>query len=253
MGAADVLCLQEVSVNMLLPDGSHDDQVNSLNKLFPDYEGFFSAAIDRLSPHSNEREQYGNLILSKLPVNSVFHHPLPQPAHAGVKQMPRILTQVNVSTSTQSLRIMSTHLAYHSKPQRLAQSQRILDIHDEVLALSAAPPLLTEDGPYSQLERQTSCVICGDFNFLSSSEEYKLFTQNSNNNLRLLDAWQQQHPNDPQPPTCGIYDAEQWEEGPHCRDFMFISPDLGEQIADVCVNTQTNASDHQPLKIEFSI
>ena len=59
------------------------------------------------------------------------------------------------------------------------------------------------------------------------------------------------HPDRPHDPTCGIYDHAQWPEGPHCRDFFFVAGDCVRVVSSMRVNTETDASDHQPLMIEI--
>ncbi len=252
MGDMDVICLQEVSVNMLLPDGSKHDQVKELSALFPGYTAFFGVALDRLSDDGQSREQFGNLILSRLPVHSVFYHPLPQLADGLIKQMPRQLTEVTVQTASGPLRVMTTHLEFHSVAQRQAQTKRIIDIQAGVSALLAEPPLAVKDTPYAELPRPASCIVCGDFNFLTDAPEYELLTNNTQGEEQFVDAWGLAHPAAPHAPTCGIYDAAQWPQGAHCRDFMFITPDLAHSVVGMKVDTVTGASDHQPVLLELT-
>ena len=251
MGEADVICLQEVSVNMELADGSTTDQVQELCRLFDGYASFFGVAVDIAVTAfaSGERAQYGNLVLSRLPVQSVFYHLLPQPADGCIKQMPRQMVEITVETPNQSLRIMTTHLEYHSEAQRYAQTKRLMEIQSEVVSLESDPPCAQPKGPYAKLERPGNCIVCGDFNFLQDSPEYRLVTNSASPEFRLIDAWTSINPNEPHPPTCGIYDSQQWPQGPHCRDFIFVSTGLVDQITQVSVDIDTNASDHQPLEI----
>ena len=141
-----------------------------------------------MSKDGQQREQFGNLVLSRLPVHSVFHHPLPQPADGHIKQMPRQLIEVTVKTRLGLLRIMTTHLEFHSAEQRFAQSGRIMDIQAEMLALEKDPPLAVENTPYSQLTRPSSCIVCGDFNFLTDSPEYELLTSERLGSTSFVDA-----------------------------------------------------------------
>ena len=69
----------------------------------------------------------------------------------------------------------------------------------------------------------------------------------SNGRAGLKDAWTTAKPNQVHAPTCGIYDHEQWAEGPHCRDFFFVCEELADCIEDIFVDTETRASDHQPI------
>ena len=70
---ADVICLQEVA--RFMPDldqGAADDQIMVLARLFPDYEPIFGTAINLAGQGAGQRRQFGNLILSRLPVIQSF-------------------------------------------------------------------------------------------------------------------------------------------------------------------------------------
>lgn len=253
MGKPDIICLQEISVNMILQDGSIDNQVRTLSCLFDGYTHFFGKAVDTLASDHSRREQFGNLILSRFPVYNVFYHPLPQPPDGPIKQMPRQMVEVVVQTPSAPLRVMTTHLEYHSALQRRAQVKRIVAIQSEVSALENDPPTAEASGPYAQVIRPSTCVICGDFNFLTDSTEYREFTNAQTQRQSLIDAWTLANQGRPHPPTCGVHDTLQWPQGPHCRDFIFITPNLENSVTNMTVNTTTNASDHQPLMLNLNI
>ena len=95
----DVLCLQEIAVNYprLGGNASHD-QPALLAELLPGFQLFFGAAVDEFGPEG--RQCFGNVIASRLPVARVQHHPLPWPADAGVRSMPRMCTVVTAVSYT---------------------------------------------------------------------------------------------------------------------------------------------------------
>ena len=67
----DALCLQEVAVNYLNLTGTKQPNQPALVKqLLPGFEVFFSPAIDELSPCGTMRQQFGNVIATRLPVFS---------------------------------------------------------------------------------------------------------------------------------------------------------------------------------------
>jgi len=249
----DIVCLQEVSIDMLLRDGSYADQVDELAALFPGYCPVFGAAMDVWMQGQRGRARYGNLILSRYPVQSVFLHSLPQPQDEARKQMPRQLTEVSVTSPSGTLRLMTTHLEFHSEVQRLAQAKRIMEIQADVAALMDTPPLSTKDGPYARFDRPATSLLCGDFNFMPGSQEYLSICEPSNAQPALHDAWLIANPNTAYAPTCGIHDSEQWSEGPHCRDFMFVSADLTGAVRSMFIDEKTAASDHQPLVLELDM
>ena len=246
----DVICLQEVSRNCGLKDNTKPDQLKQLTSLFQSYIPFYGPAYDVLRDSENQREQFGNIILSKLPVLSSFNHILPQPANSSFRHMPRQVTEVTVQTPFFPVCIMTTHLEYGSQDQRYEQVKRILSIKDDIDKLSSNPPTIQEKSPYDKLERSNKFVICGDFNFKTNSKEYDLLT--SQNHETLIDSWTHLNPNLDHAPTCGIFDKKQWPDGAHCRDFAFISQNLKNNINSIMINEETDASDHQPLVLRIA-
>ena len=75
----DVFCLQEIARNFPEMAGSAgEDQVEELKKAMPGYEAFYAPGVD--IPGKKGRRQFGNLILTRLPVGRVMRHQLPWPA-----------------------------------------------------------------------------------------------------------------------------------------------------------------------------
>ncbi len=254
MGDPDVICLQEVSRNLPLFDAdTAADQVAELACLFPRHEVIFGIAIDAAGAGSTPRWQYGNVTLSRLPVVSVFHHALPQPVQAGVRQMPRQVSEVTVATGSGSLRIMNTHLEFHSLAQRLAQIERLRELHLQASAHARNPPDYDDSGSYRFLDRPESCVICGDFNIEVESPEYAaMLAPAEDGAVCFQDAWRICHSERSHKPTCGVHDTVQWPQGPHCRDFFFVAGAASRAVEAVYVDTETNASDHQPLMLSIA-
>jgi endonuclease/exonuclease/phosphatase family metal-dependent hydrolase len=254
MGEPDVICLQEVSRHLpLFGAGFAVDQIAELDDLFPGYEAIFGIAIEAAGEGSEPRWQYGNATLTRLPVVSVFHHALPQPPHAGVRQMPRQVSELTVKTGSGSLRVMNTHLEFHSLEQRLAQIARLRELHLQAAAHAHNLPDYDDSGSYRFLDRPESCVICGDFNIETGSPEYTaMLAAAGGDALCFRDAWRLAHADRPHDPTCGVHDTVQWPQGPHCRDFFFVAGAAARAVLDVCVDTETDASDHQPLMLSIA-
>lgn len=243
-GSPNVICLQEVCRFMPELDGSGADQVEILAAAFPGTTPIFGAAIERGG------SSFGNLILSRLPVVQAFRHPLPQPADPQVRHMPRQATEVTVTSARGPLRIVTTHLEFHSERQRQAQMRRLRSLHAEIAENERTPGVTPPDGPYAAIPRPAGCVICGDFNMVAGDAVYtETVSPFADGTPDLLDAWRRFHPGTPHDPTCGIFDTAQWPQGPHCRDFFFVTPDVAARIETLAVNTETDASDHQPLRL----
>ena len=250
----DVICLQEVSRYMPLPDGSNTDQYEELKALFPNFESVFGAAIDTEIDGQENRGQFGNMILSKYPIQSVFNHPLPQPADPDAKKhMARQCIEVTIEMENKSIRVMTTHLEFHSFIQRSAQAEKILFIQSQVENLQNFAHPTDKEGPYKPLKRPSECIVCGDFNFEVNAPEYKTMTSPKLLNDQFHDAWVVAHPDKDHAPTCGIFDHIQWPEKSHCRDFFFITDSLKNSLKEISVNQISQASDHQPVTIRLEL
>lgn len=254
MGDADVVCLQEVAQHVR-GIGGGGDNVAALCGHFPGWHAVFGPAFDRAPAAPGEpRSRFGNLVLSRLPVLQSFTHPLPQPADPTTKHMPRQATEVVVAADGGPLRILTTHLEFHSEAQRLAQARRLLALHEEVRDAERHPPRAPAAGPYAAAPRPVTTVLCGDFNFETDAAAYQALTAAPDDaGARFVDAWPRANPGIPHAPTCGIHDRVQWPQGPHCRDFFFCTPDLTDRLVTLRVDTRTDASDHQPLLLELSM
>jgi endonuclease/exonuclease/phosphatase family metal-dependent hydrolase len=236
LGEADVICLQELARHDPAFAGGAD-QVAELQALFPGYEALFGPALVR------GRRQYGNLLLSRLPLLQAFNHLLPHPAAGGTKHMQRQAIEAVVQTRAGPLRVMTTHLEYYSATQRAAQIERLRLLQQEVADNEAQPPKAATS-PYDALPRPASLVLCGDFNLLPHEKEYAQLFQPP-----LLDAWRALRKGEAHPPSTGVHDRVQWPMGGHCRDYFAVSADVAARIAALEADLATDASDHQPLRL----
>ena len=252
-GLPDVLCLQEISRNYPSTDDGAD-QVKELENFFPDYESFFGAVHDRSGGKEKTRKQFGNLVLTRISPVQVLNNLLPSPADKNVRFMSRQIAEFIIPAKTTDLRVMTTHLEFFSKIQQLAQIQRIREIHEEASCQFHNPGRDMPDTPFEFVRRPENTIICGDFNFVPDSKYYRKMTASfSDKNMDLVDAWRTRQKGFSNPPTCGIFDLKQWKKGPHCRDYFFISQSLVRKINQVSVNTETDASDHQPIRLVLDV
>jgi endonuclease/exonuclease/phosphatase family metal-dependent hydrolase len=238
MGECDVLCFQEIARrDPAFGDGA--DQVAELEALFPGYAAIFGPGLVRGARH------YGNLILSRLPVLQVFNHLLPHPAAPGIKHMQRQAIEGVVETRGGPLRVVTTHLEYYSPAHRAAQIERLRMIQEEVAGNETQPPKAAAS-PYDPVPRPASLVLCGDFNLLPDDAEYAALFR-----APWVDAWRQARPGEPHPPTTGLFDRKQWPMGGHCRDYFAVTADVAARIAAIDADLATDASDHQPVRLEL--
>jgi len=254
---ADVLCLQEVAVNHPgLPGGAPMDQVAWLKGLFLGYEAIYGIASDL--PDENRmpggRRQFGNLILSRLPVLQAFRHLLPWPADPAVPSMPRVAVEAAIEAPEfpgGALRVIATHLEYYSASQRSAQVAALRTICDEGHAHALRPRSAEDaDPPFAVLPRGEGCVLCGDFNSPAGAPEHAPL-QRPGAAPALRNAWEIAHPAAPPAPTFGVHDRRYIAE-PACYDFFFVSENIAGRVRDVVVDGGTDASDHQPILLEIN-
>ena len=255
IGASDVICLQEVTrQSKLSKSGSKKPGSNiefygladELAEQFPDYEMFYVAAVDR--PDAEGRYYFGNMILSKVPVDFMFSHKLPQPPDPTTRTMPRQALELFVRFDDAPLRIVTTHLEFFATGQRKAQLEYLIRYQKECCERHSKPSP-SGTGSYVSPPETDRTIVCGDFNMEVGTDHYKYFTSQDSG---FVDAWSSMHQGKPHPPTCGIYDLEQWPDGEHCRDFFFLSPSMTPFAAELTVNTETQASDHQPMKLKIT-
>lgn len=247
----DLLCLQEISDNYpgLLGNPGHD-QPSLLRELLPGFQLFFGAAVDEFSP-DGQRRRFGNLIATRLPLVQVQHHVLPYPADGEVRSMPRMCTVLTVlDPALGPVRVMTTHLEFYSKPQRMAQALALRELHAQACAHAAAPPRPGQDGSPFQGRRHTAqAILCGDFNLSPHEPEYGVLTAPLADG-RLWDSWRLLNGEAPHPPTFRLYDQSHGPDPVAC-DFIFVSDALKDRVRRLEVDGATQASDHQPLALEL--
>ena len=247
----DVLCLQEISVNYPgLQGNPGPDQPAVLRELLPGFQLFFGAAVDEFGS-AGGRSQFGNMIATRLPVAQVQHHSLPYPADPGVRSMPRMCTVLTVLDPVLGpIRVMTTHLEFYSRSQRMAQAGALRELHMQACAHAAAPPLPSDDGWPSRTKIHTpNAILCGDFNFQAHEPGYPQITAPGAHG-RLWDSWRLLHGDAPHPPTFRLYDRKYGPEPVAC-DFVFASDGLKDKVRHFDVDSTTQASDHQPLAVEL--
>jgi len=148
---------------------------------------------------------------------------------------------------------------YFAAKQRTAQVNYLAEHHQECIARNQSPSPEGGEEQFASLAETSRAIYCGDFNLTVDSDDYQTMTgrvagsEINNGKPALVDCWRHVYGNKPHDPTCGMYDRVQWQEGPHCRDFFFASPDVAEHVSSISVETSTAASDHQPLKITIDV
>lgn len=284
MADFDAICMQEVAVNYTALTGTaHPNQPAIVKQLLPGFEVFFSPAIDELSPCGTMRQQFGNLIATRLPVRQVQHTPLPYsnpPTAQPTPSMQRIALTCTVQAPWGPVRLMTSHLEYYNQVMRLAQTRALRDLHLQGCAWAGQPSKTEQGTPYQPKPLTIDTIICGDFNFEPDSEEYAAMIQTvdgqagakqtgakqtgakqtgeaqtgaaqTETKCHLVNSFDVLHPGKPYPSTFRIFDRTYGPEPVGC-DFFFVSDSLVHRVKGFAVNQVTQASDHQPVLLELA-
>lgn len=152
--AAHVVCLQEVDRHF--GDRSNNlDQGLALSRAL-DMQVVYGASVTR-SPRNGRPREYGNAILSHLPILSHELHPLP----SGSEQEPRSAQRVLLELDGGALWVVNTHLSHASAEDRRAQAAAVRALVDDEMG---------------------TAVIAGDFNADNDAPELAPLSD-------LRDAW----------------------------------------------------------------
>ena len=249
----DVACFQEVAINYATLTGSSgENQVEMLQGEFPGYTAIFGVAVD-VPDDAGGRRQFGNLILSRLPVLQTYRHTLPWPAESGTPSMPRIAIEAIVDAPGGPVRVTTTHLEYYSARQRVAQVARLRELHVEACEHARAKSSAQyRSGPFQPFARPTRAILTGDFNMKTSDPAYaNLLEPFEGKTPRYVDSWTAAHGGEEHPPTFCLHGKE-YAKDPYCCDFVFVSEDLVPRLKSVRVDVDTQASDHQPVIVELA-
>ncbi|AUN94957.1 endonuclease/exonuclease/phosphatase family protein [Pseudazoarcus pumilus] len=252
MGGADVICLQEVVRGF--PDLASDpvDEVAALVAAFPGHEAVFGAGVDVPGTYGG-RGQFGNLLLSALPVGAVSRHALPFPADAGVPGMPRCCVEAVLAAPSGPLRVLTTHLEYYSALQRRTQIMALRQLQEEAAghAGTAATSRRDANPAFVRQPRPLEAVICGDFNMEPDSPDYALMAEpTADEGVGWVDAWCEANGALAHDPTVGLHGAD-WPDRQYCCDYFWVSQRIAPRVRAVAVETATPASDHQPVVLEL--
>ena len=245
LGDPDICCFQEVAVNFPALAGSKgEDQAMLLAHAFDGYWAHLVSGVD-VPDGTGHRRRFGNMILSRLPVQQVFRHSLPWPAEDDVASMPRVAIEAVIDAPWGSLRVTTTHLEYYSAKQRTAQVARLRELQAEAVGHSRARPSPRYDsGPFHPFPRPASSILAGDFNMKADDPLVAELLKD------YRDAWQIAHPGEAHPPTFCLH-GKDYGSAPYCCDFVFVTEDLAPRVKAVRVDVDCQASDHQPVLVEF--
>ena len=254
MADADVICFQEVARNFdTLAGSAGEDQFAHLAAAFPGYTAIEGVAVDAPGERGTRR-QFGNLLLSRLPLRQAWRHLLPWPADASHADMQRIAIEVVIEApGLGDLRVTTTHLAYYSAAQRLAQVNALRDQHAVAQGHQQPPERAdTSRGPFHWTHRPGACIVTGDYNCEPGSPGHaRMLAPFDDGTPAFRDAWTVAHPGKEHVPTVGLFDTVQWPRQFAC-DFVFVSAELAPRITACEVDQASDASDHQAVVLTLA-
>lgn len=247
---ADVFCFQEISHGFSPHDGG-EDQPATIAALLPGYTPVFRPAVERRDTEGRA-QVFGNMILSRLPVLEITSHILPWPA-TECRSMQRQALEVLVESAFGPVRVTTCHLEYHAFEHRQAQVAHIRQVHENHEKRAGLLFRDASEGPYRTLPSPVGAIVCGDFNLGPEDPLYAEMRNPFASGIpTFVDAWTAVHGSKPHAPTTGVADFKQWPQGPHCRDYIFVSENLAGRIDDLRVDVETTASDHQPVALTLA-
>ena len=258
MADFDVLCLQEVADNLPeLESSLGENQFVELARLLPEYTAVGGAATDVLG-RDGRRARFGNLLFSRYPVLRAVRHNFPWMPERGsaVKSMARNAVEAVIALPCGPLRVMTTHLEAYSKAQRSVQIERLREAHHFACG-RARKPFVDGTGPFAQTLETMATVLCGDFNMKPQDpllagllEPFPRVSGIAT--PRFFDAWRVAHPKAAHPGSAYVHprtDAKPTGKAkrPYCCDYTFVSANLRARVSGIEYESQTQASDHQPM------
>jgi endonuclease/exonuclease/phosphatase family metal-dependent hydrolase len=254
MADADVICLQEVARGFdTLAGSGGEDQFKALAAAFPGHAAIEGIAVD-VAGEDGRRRQFGNLLLSRLPLRQVWRHLLPWPADASHADMQRVAIEAVIEApDVGDLRVTTTHLAYYSAEQRLAQVNALRGLHAAAQGHRHAPERVdSSGGPFHWRPRPGAGVVTGDFNCEPASPGHaRMLEAFADGTPVFRDAWEVAHAGEPHANTVGLFDIVQWPRAIAC-DFVFVSADLAPRITGFEVDAASAASDHQAVLLTLA-
>ena len=264
VSGADLIALQEVE-RFWIRSG-RVDQPRVLARHFPEHYWAYGPGVDlHLTGEgpgeagAHRRRQFGNMLLSRVPLLTVRHHLLPKLASLGPPMsLQRSALEAVIEVREGHLRVYCVHLTHLAAATRLPQVDALLAIHASAVRegspVSGSDPReeWTLDGMPPPMPR--GAILLGDFNMQPDSVEYERivgpmspYGGRITNPEGFVDAW--------------VAAGNAIDEGttakvkgcPARLDYCFVSAGMKNRIRAARVDGDATGSDHQPVWIEIDL
>lgn len=258
---ADVIVLQEVDRHWER-DG-FDDQTAIISEALPEYFFAYAPNYDMDASIRNDagvciqrRRQHGTMILSRVPLITLRNFLLP------VEQvlppnftMQRGLQEALICWNGRYIRLYNTHLNHmcheFQRPQIGTIMKIILSTPLDGMTWSGDHPVdksWIEGGAFPVPE---DVILCGDMNLTPDDPGYDLYCGPVSQwygrvptQRHLLDTWTITGHEEMEGDSCPDYGR---------LDYCFVSPSMKEAVSRCHIGSDSNASDHYPLWVEFDL
>lgn len=253
-GTPDIICLQEVSVGHTGLEGTQHgpNQVAEYLAHFPDYHSFFAPAMSRTI--DGKPAHFGNLTLTRLPVQQVRYHSLPSPTpEEGVTGLPRNMIATTILLEELKFTVLNTHLEYYSQIQRIAQIDFLKQYCDDWQTNKTTSNLTANthsesESIFSNTSSEGPLILCGDLNCKPESEELMRLCNGIEGLASTLNnVWSALDKPIASIHTVGIHPEFEWPDHAYCCDYFIMSESLMPNLVEAWVDQGPDASDHQPI------
>lgn len=245
VAAADIVALQEVERNWRAQD--FPDQALRLAELMPEHDWVYGAAVD-LHGGRGRRRQIGNMILSRVPIESARTLPLPARPVDGMVNDQQAVTEAVIG----GLRLYDTHLNYIDEAQRLDQAGRLLALITEAPERGGPVTAPGRDGlgpddewialPNGRFPGMPEpAILLGDFNCVPGSPTYQAIrAAGFADGLELSGL----------APQDGV--TFPGNTPPLRLDHVFLGTSLVPRFRRAWIDGEAAGSDHQPVWLELA-
>jgi endonuclease/exonuclease/phosphatase family metal-dependent hydrolase len=262
---ADVIALQEVE--RFWERTGNQDQPAIITELLPDYWWVYGPSLDVLKqlapgPQGAARRQFGNMVLARFPILASRNVILPRLSLQGVGTIQRAALETVLDfPAGRRIRVTSTHLCHLSSVLRVRQAEALLAMHQRAPFEGGCEHGPNPDPAWTEViqapEPPKEGILLGDFNMEPNSPEYAVLAgepHDRRGRLPRLDAFTDAWTATGHAEAQGATFIDDWPARTGRRiDYCFLSAGLAGAVRSARIDTETEASDHQPVWVELDL